>query len=80
MSICLSHRSTAAAACGRFAAEHPISQRYRSIAGAGAQQQRRRSTGSAANAGSVMLTDLLDIFFSVTGSLLLFSGLISSTS
>jgi len=38
-SVCLSHRLTAAVATGRFAAEHPASRRYQSIAGAGAQQQ-----------------------------------------
>ena len=43
-SVRLSHQSTAAAACGGFAAKHPAGRRYRSIAGAGAQQQRRRST------------------------------------
>ena len=37
-SVCLSHRSTAAATCGRFAL------RGQDIAGADAQQQRRRST------------------------------------
>jgi len=40
-SVCMSHRSTAAAACGGFAAERPADTRYRSIAGAGAQQQMR---------------------------------------
>jgi len=40
-SVCLSRRSTAAAASGQFAAERPASRRYRSIAGAGAQQQTR---------------------------------------
>jgi len=51
-SVCLSHRSTAAVACGGFAAERPTGKRYRLIAGAGAQQQRR----TAADAGSVALT------------------------
>jgi len=46
--VCLFHQSTAAAACGGFAAED--------IDRPGAQQQRRRSTRSAANAGSAMLT------------------------
>ena len=40
-SVCLSHRSTVAAACSGFAAERPAGRRYRSIAGAGAQQQMR---------------------------------------
>ena len=52
-SVCLSHRSTAAA-CGGFAAERPAAgRRYRSIAVAGAQQQRRRA---AASAGSAVAT------------------------
>jgi len=39
-SVCLSHRSTAAAACGEFAAERPAGRTYRSTAaGAGAPQQ-----------------------------------------
>jgi len=60
----LSHRSTATLACGGFAAEHPAGGTYRSIAaGAGTQQQRRRSTAlssklrsAAAHAGSVVST------------------------
>ena len=36
-SVCLSCRSTAAAACGGFAAERHARRTYRSIAGAGAQ-------------------------------------------
>ena len=48
-SVFLSHRSTAAPACGGFATERRTGMRYRStVAGAGAQQQRR----SAANADS----------------------------
>jgi len=46
-SVCLSHRSTAAAACGGFAAERPAGRRYRPIASAGAQRH---------NADSVTLT------------------------
>ena len=49
-SVRLSHRSIAAAACGRFAAERPAGWRCRSIASCG---HRRRQ---AANAGSVTLT------------------------
>jgi len=45
------HRSTAAAACGGFAAERPADRRYRSIAGSGAQQQRRRSTALSNKCG-----------------------------
>ena len=41
LSVCLFHRSTAAAACGGFAAGRPAGRKYRSIAGAGAQQQMR---------------------------------------
>ena len=60
-SVCLFHRSTAAAACGVFAAERPAGRMHQSIiAGAGSACQlsidiscRRRR--SAANAGSVML-------------------------
>jgi len=55
-SVCLSHRSTAAAVCGGFAAERP-DRRYRSTAGEaissnGDGQQAPRS---AANAGGFML-------------------------
>jgi len=71
LSVCLSHRSTAAAACGGFAAERPAGSRYRSIATdmrctsrvarAVLQAPARSSNGaaarrSAANAGSVTLT------------------------
>ena len=52
-SVCLSHPSVAAAACGRFAAECPAGRRYRSIAGAGAQQQRRRSTALSSKYGQM---------------------------
>ena len=45
--VCLSHRSTAAAACGGFAAERLADRKYQSTAAA------RRS---AANAGRAMLT------------------------
>ena len=46
MSVCLSQLSTAASACGGFAAVGPADRRYRSIAArpAGAQQQGRRSS------------------------------------
>jgi len=50
-SVCLSHRSTAAKAASRFAAERSAGRRCRSIA-AGALWTRRRS---ATNAGSVTL-------------------------
>jgi len=43
LSVCPSHRSTAAAAWGGFAAERGVGGNYRSTA-AGAYQQRRRST------------------------------------
>ena len=43
LSVCLSRHSTAAATCGRFAAERRAGRRYRPTA-AVAQQQRRRST------------------------------------
>jgi len=36
--VCLSRRTTAAAVCGGFAAERPVSRKYRSTAGAGAQR------------------------------------------
>jgi len=61
-SVRLSRRSTAAAgsACGGFAAERPAGGRYRSLAGTGAQKQRRSGTAPSsnfpANAGTVMLT------------------------
>ena len=41
-SVCLSRRSTAATACGGFAAERPAGRRYRQIAGDGAQQLQMR--------------------------------------
>ena len=43
-SVCLSHHSTTAAACGGFAAERRAGGIYRSTA-TGAHRQRRRSTG-----------------------------------
>jgi len=49
LSVCLSHQSTAA--CGGFAAEHPAGRRYRSIAGACVQQQRRRGTALSSKCG-----------------------------
>jgi len=49
---CLSRHSTAAAACGGFAAERPAGRTYRSTAaGVGAQQQRRRSTSLSSTCG-----------------------------
>ena len=43
LSVRLSRRSTAAAACGGFAAERrPAGRRHRTIAGDGAQQQMRQ--------------------------------------
>jgi len=52
LSVCLSHRSTAAAACGGFAAERRAGKRYRStVAGAGTQQQRRLSTALSSKRG-----------------------------
>jgi len=44
-SVRLSHRSTAAAACGGFAAKRHAGRKYLTIAGAGIQQQRGRCTG-----------------------------------
>jgi len=58
----LSHHSTAATACGGFAAERRVNRRYQSIAaGAGhpavtAPQHGAAARRSAANAGSAMLT------------------------
>jgi len=51
-SVRLSRRSTAATACGRFAAERPAGRTYRSTAADAGAAARR----SAANAGSVTLT------------------------
>ena len=49
---CISRRSTAAAACGGFAAECRAGRTYRSTAaGVGAQQQRRRSTALSSTCG-----------------------------
>jgi len=55
-SVCLSHRSTAAAACGGFAA-HAVPEWADppTVAGADAQQQ-AATRRSEANAGSVILT------------------------
>ena len=59
-SVCLSHQSTAASACGGFAAERRAGRRYRSTAALqhGAQQQtravsRRRLTEEAEQAFSL---------------------------
>jgi len=49
------HRSTAIAACIRFAAERLEGGRYRLSAGAGDEQQKHRTVLSG-NAGSVMVT------------------------
>ena len=52
LSACPSaHRSTTGAACGGFAADRPAGRRHRSIAGAGAQQQRRHSTAFGSKCG-----------------------------
>jgi len=57
----LSHRSTAAAACGGFAAERPAGRRHRSIAaGAGAQQQRRRSRALSSKCGQCHVDSRVD--------------------
>ena len=53
LSICLSHRLTAATAAGGFAAEHPAGRRYRWIDVLQMSFCRRQRW--AANAGSVML-------------------------
>ena len=53
-SVCLSHHSTAAAACGGFDAKRRVGKTYRSTAagaGAQAQQQRRRSTAFGSKCG-----------------------------
>ena len=51
-SVRLFHRSTAAAACGGFAAERRAGREYRSTAaGVGAQQQRRSSTAFSSKCG-----------------------------
>jgi len=59
-SICLSHWSTTAAACGGFAAECLAGRRYRSFAAQHAWEQVSRAARavrcSAANASSVMVT------------------------
>jgi len=48
--VCLFRRSTAAAACGGFAAERPARRTHRpTAAGADAQQQRRRSSAFSSN-------------------------------
>jgi len=54
-SFWLLHRSTAIAACSRFAAERLEGGRYRLSAGAGDEQQKHRTVLSG-NAGSVMVT------------------------
>jgi len=61
-SVCLFHHSTAAAACGGFAAERRAGRRYQFHRGgrqaATAPQQRAGALRTAANAGSAMLTRL----------------------
>ena len=63
---------TAAAACGRFAAERRASSRYRSTA-AGTQQQRRRSTAFSSKCGQCRVdsggTRLNTDFFQCVGNL-----------
>ena len=56
-SVRLSRRSTAAAACGGFAAECPACKRCRSIAGAGARQQMRQC--HVDGRGTRLIADLL---------------------
>jgi len=57
LSVCLSHRSTAGAACGGFAAERPAGRTYRLIAGAAVISSNVAvARRTAANAGSVVLT------------------------
>jgi len=54
-SICLSHRSTAAAVAGGFAAERPADRRYRSTAagaGGAAYQLQARSAATAPQHGA----------------------------
>jgi len=53
-SVCLSHRSTAAAVIGGFAAKRPADRGYRSTA-AGAGVAYQLLTRSTTNAGNVML-------------------------
>jgi len=59
-SVCLSRRSTAASACGGFAAERPAGRRYRLIFDGGGRRNNRYNSAaarrSAANAGSAVLT------------------------
>ena len=59
-SVCLSRGSTAGAACGWFTAERLAGRRYQSIAGAGAQQQRRRSTALSSKCGQCHVDSRVD--------------------
>ena len=56
--VCLSHRLTATAASGKFAAERRVGRKYRLTAAGAAQSNGAVARRSAANAGSVMLTRL----------------------
>ena len=55
-SICLSHQSTAASACGGFASERPASRRYRSIAAGALRAPCCRTRRSAAKRAASLLT------------------------
>ena len=62
-SVCLSHRSTIVVAFGefvQFVAGLHTKRRYRSIAGAGAQQQRRRATGLSSKCGQCRVDSRVD--------------------
>jgi len=47
LSVCLSRRSTAAAACGRFASERPTANSYRSVAAGAAYRWMSRASAPA---------------------------------
>jgi len=55
LSVCLSRRSTAAAACGGFAAEHPAGRKYRSTAADALRAPCSRHRRSAATAPQQMM-------------------------
>jgi len=58
-SVCLFHRSTAAAACDGFAAQRRADRGYRlTAAGAGTQQQRRHSTAFCSMRGQCHIDSL----------------------
>jgi len=73
-SVSLSRRSTAGAACSRFATECPVDRRYQSLPGTGTQQQRHRSTVHSNKCGQCHVdsrgtrlnTDLFDTLFIFT--------------